>query len=260
MVGTGPWAMLLAWIMPDGCFRSLAAGWISEFNSSTLVLVAQLCPTLCDPLDCSPPGSSLHGRILQAGILEWVAIPLRQGTFPTQESNLRLLCLLPWQAGSLPVAPPGKPSAHKGAARIQLSLPPCLGLAAITPSLCCDLKLPWAMPWQNKQTSKASTILYQHTSLGCPSTPSQCLPHTHKRARTHRHTQTHSHTRTLSSPSSVGGSGTLMLTPCSPPPPPPPLLPPLGAGNFPLPHTRQKGNRRSSSCSQTGKCLGIHSE
>ena len=246
--------------MPDGCFRSLAAGWISEFNSSTLVLVAQLCPTLCDPLDCSPPGSSLHGRILQAGILEWVAIPLRQGIFPTQESNLRLLCLLPWQAGSLPVAPPGKPSAHKGAARIQLSLPPCLGLAAITPSLCCDLKLPWAMPWQNKQTSKASTILYQHTSLGCPSTPSQCLPHTHKRARTHRHTQTHSHTRTLSSPSSVGGSGTLMLTPCSPPPPPPPHLPPLGAGNFPLPHTRQKGNRRSSSCSQTGKCLGIHSE
>ena len=187
--------MLLAWIMPDGCFRSLAAGWISEFNSSTLVLVAQLCPTLCDPLDCSPPGSSVHGRVLQAGILEWVAIPLLQGIFPTQESNLHLLCLLPWQAGSLPLAPPGKPSAHKGGARIQLSLPPCLGLAAITPSLCCDLKLPWAMPWQTKQTGKASTMLYQHTSLGCPSTPSQCLPHTHKRARTHRHTHTHTHTQ-----------------------------------------------------------------
>ena len=38
------------------------------------VLVAQLCPTLCDPMDCSPPGSSAHG-ILQAGVLEWVAIP-----------------------------------------------------------------------------------------------------------------------------------------------------------------------------------------
>ena len=34
--------------------------------------VAQSCPTLCDPVDCSPPGSSIHG-ILQA-ILEWVAI------------------------------------------------------------------------------------------------------------------------------------------------------------------------------------------
>ena len=37
------------------------------------VLVAQSCPTLCDPMDCSPPGSSVHG-ILQARILEWVAI------------------------------------------------------------------------------------------------------------------------------------------------------------------------------------------
>ena len=36
--------------------------------------VAQSCPTLCNPVDCSPPGSSVHG-ILQARILEWVAIP-----------------------------------------------------------------------------------------------------------------------------------------------------------------------------------------
>ena len=35
--------------------------------------VAQSCPTFCDPMDCSPPGSSVHG-ILQARILEWVAI------------------------------------------------------------------------------------------------------------------------------------------------------------------------------------------
>ena len=35
--------------------------------------VAQSCPTLCDPMDCSPPGLSVH-RILQARILEWVAI------------------------------------------------------------------------------------------------------------------------------------------------------------------------------------------
>ena len=35
--------------------------------------LSQSCPTLCDPVDCSPPGSSVHG-ILQARILEWVAI------------------------------------------------------------------------------------------------------------------------------------------------------------------------------------------
>ena len=36
--------------------------------------VSKLCPTLCNPMDCSPPGSSVHG-ILQARILEWVAVP-----------------------------------------------------------------------------------------------------------------------------------------------------------------------------------------
>ena len=38
----------------------------------------QSCPTLCDPIDCSPPGSSVHG-ILQARILEWVAISFSRG-------------------------------------------------------------------------------------------------------------------------------------------------------------------------------------
>ena len=44
-----------------------------------LLLVAQSCLTLCDPMDCSPPGSSVHG-ILQARILEWVAIPFSRGS------------------------------------------------------------------------------------------------------------------------------------------------------------------------------------
>ena len=39
-----------------------------------LVLATQLCPTPCEPMDCSSPDSSVHG-ILQANILEWVAIP-----------------------------------------------------------------------------------------------------------------------------------------------------------------------------------------
>ena len=39
-----------------------------------IVLVAQLCGTVCDPMDCSSPGSSVHG-ILQATILEWLPVP-----------------------------------------------------------------------------------------------------------------------------------------------------------------------------------------
>ena len=44
-------------------------------------------PTLCDHMDCSPPGSSVHG-ILQARVLEWDAIPSSRGL--TYRSNLRL--------------------------------------------------------------------------------------------------------------------------------------------------------------------------
>ena len=42
------------------------------------VLVTLSCPTLCDPIDCSPLGSSVHG-ILQARILEWVVISFSRG-------------------------------------------------------------------------------------------------------------------------------------------------------------------------------------
>ena len=43
------------------------------------VLVPQSCLTLCDPMDYSPPGSSIHG-ILQARTLEWVAVPSSRGS------------------------------------------------------------------------------------------------------------------------------------------------------------------------------------
>ena len=66
----------------------------------------QSCPTLCDLMDYSPPGSFVHG-ILQARILEWVATPFATPSQP-QGSNTGILCLMYWQAGSLPLVPPGK--------------------------------------------------------------------------------------------------------------------------------------------------------
>ena len=54
------------------------------------VLVAQLCLTLWDPMDCSQPGSSIHG-ILQARILEWVTISSSRGIFLTPGANLGLV-------------------------------------------------------------------------------------------------------------------------------------------------------------------------
>ena len=65
------------------------------------------CLTLCDTMDCSPPGSSVLG-ILQARILEWVGChALPQGIFLTQGLNPHFL--MHWHAGSLPPMPPRKP-------------------------------------------------------------------------------------------------------------------------------------------------------
>ena len=46
--------------------------------------VAQLCPPLCDSVDCSPPGSSIHG-ILQARVLRWVSIPFSRGSSQSRD-------------------------------------------------------------------------------------------------------------------------------------------------------------------------------
>ena len=53
----------------------------------------QLCLTLCNLMDCSLPGSSVHG-ILQARILEWVAMPSSRGSSGPRNQNPNLLCLL----------------------------------------------------------------------------------------------------------------------------------------------------------------------
>ena len=68
----------------------------------------QSCLTLCDPIDWSLPGSFVHG-ILQARILEWVAIPSSRGSSPPRDQILISKFYLQWHMGSLPLVPPGKP-------------------------------------------------------------------------------------------------------------------------------------------------------
>ena len=53
--------------------------WLSYFLWCVHAKLLQLCLTLYDPMDCSPPGSSVHG-VLQARILEWVAVSLSGGS------------------------------------------------------------------------------------------------------------------------------------------------------------------------------------
>ena len=81
----------------ENCMDCLVHGvpksrtWLSDFHSSFRIInidiehtcmhakLLQLCPTLCNTMDCSLPGSSVHG-ILQARILEWVAMPAFRGS------------------------------------------------------------------------------------------------------------------------------------------------------------------------------------
>ena len=49
-------------------------------------LVTQSCPTLWDPMDCSPPGSSIRG-IFQARVLEWVAMPSSRGSYKPRDQT-----------------------------------------------------------------------------------------------------------------------------------------------------------------------------
>ena len=92
-------------------FRGSLAPWTPWLWTSSLQSCDRIsfcyyisCLTLCDPMDCSLPGSSVHG-ILQARILEWVAISFSKGS-SWHRDGTRSPAL---QADPLPSEPPGKP-------------------------------------------------------------------------------------------------------------------------------------------------------
>ena len=59
--------------------QTLIPSYLPYLNMKSESEVAQSCSALCDPVDCSPPGSSIHG-ILQARVLEWVAMSFSRGS------------------------------------------------------------------------------------------------------------------------------------------------------------------------------------
>ena len=78
-------------------------------HKSVNVLVTQLCPILCNPMNYSPPDSSVHG-ILHTRILERVAIPFSRGSFwPRNQIQVFFIA-----ADSLPSEPPGTPLMNGG--------------------------------------------------------------------------------------------------------------------------------------------------
>ena len=100
--GLQPARLLCPWDLPH-CRQMLLSSesaWVlSRFNSVRL----------CNTIDCSTPGSSVHGNFAGKNT-EVGCHALLQGIFPSHGSNMHLLCLLYWQAGSLPLVPSRKPS------------------------------------------------------------------------------------------------------------------------------------------------------
>ena len=106
-----------SWILRGSCtwFWRRRATWASVYEVKLKVFVAQSCLTLGSPMDCSPPSSSVQG-ILQARILEWVAIPFSRGSScPGIEPRSPTL-----QADSLLSEPPRKSILNKHSFRISL--------------------------------------------------------------------------------------------------------------------------------------------
>ena len=102
------WKDLMGWCLRKPCVWCLARRHIEYISAVSViqaakwlclglkaavkcVFVTQSCPALCDPMDCSPPGSSVHG-ILQARRLEWVAMPFFSRGFSWLRYRTQVSC------------------------------------------------------------------------------------------------------------------------------------------------------------------------
>ena len=95
------WRSCYPWMFP---FALHILSWFPGFTTQVMVLVAQSCPTVCDSMNFSLSGFSVHG-ILQVRILEWAAIPFfGESSWPRDRTRSPAL-----QTDSLPSEPPGKP-------------------------------------------------------------------------------------------------------------------------------------------------------
>ena len=102
---------------------------------------AQSCPTLCDPMDCSPSGSSVYG-ILQARILEWVAMPYSRGSsWPRDRTSIS--CISCIASGFFIIEPAGRPPAAGGGLSLVFLAHSCLTPVAVS-------IIPGPFPWEKE--------------------------------------------------------------------------------------------------------------
>ena len=125
--------------------------------------VAQSCPTLCSPRDCSPSGFSVHG-IFQARLQEW------SGNLPDPEIELTSLASPELAGGFFTTEPPGKPQYHIYIPILKLSIPVssmslCLCIICIYICICLSISLNLFLDGSNTHICFSSKTLSSGTSL-----------------------------------------------------------------------------------------------
>ena len=128
-----------------------------------------MCLTLCDPMNCSPPGSSVHGDS-PGKTMESLPCP-SSGDLPSQGSSSPLLCLLHWQVCSLPLVPSEKPLFTSAAAAKSLQSCPTLRSRRRQPT---RLPRPWDSPGKN--TGVGCHFLLQCVKVKSESEVAQSCP------------------------------------------------------------------------------------
>ena len=130
------------------CKFFLVAVWVCAFS------VAQSCPTLHDPMDSSPPGSSVHG-VFQARIMEWIAISSsRESSWPSDRICISSVSLQ-WQADSLPLSHLGSPYLQQVETTLHCSA---------RASLCsgCSCCRAWILGAQAQQFWSMGLVAWRH--------------------------------------------------------------------------------------------------
>ena len=148
------------------CFGTAMTELSSHVHVCMRAKSLQSYPALCDPMDCSLPGSSVH-RILQARILEWAVVPSSRGSSRIMDQPHVCYVFLRWHVGSLPLAPPGKPVQSWQSLNIYFAWR-CLVVQSC-PTLCNPMWILQAriLEWVARPSSRGSSWPKNQTRVSC---------------------------------------------------------------------------------------------
>ena len=151
---------------------------LSSFCCGCCCLVLKSCGTLCDPMDGSPPGSSVHG-ISQARILEWVAISFSRG--PSQPRDQILISCL--AGGFFTTEPPGKARPLLHISQLETNQEHQLGFPASADGKesTCNAEDPHSILGLGRSTGEGIGYPLQHSGL---ENSVDCIVHAVTKSRT----------------------------------------------------------------------------